>query len=649
VTQLRWSLFILVCVGVLFYFNRQEQQRVQAVRKAQAEAKAKAIKEQAAKPDVEKKPDGKVAAGEMKAGEKAKADPARQGDAKPAPKPAADDLPEKPYLLGVDEDLGKYRMMATISTKGAVVKDLTLLKDPDRLVRERVKLLQDGRSYRMDLGEEDLGQRNWEFVEKESQLPNALVFRTTAKDGAVEVVKRFTLAEGSYLAGLELQFRNLTDKPIEGLVYTLDGPQNLPLEGEWYTQYFRRAASLLVPASGSPYLDEQLAGIPPQPLQATPVRYTGVAVQYFASVMVQEDNPLERRLFDKVTPVKLPAAPGDMHPNDPHYGNIGVQAVSTPIKLDPGASVVQKLQLFNGPKEKDLLESAQYKVHGLDRLILYMGFFGLRFDTLSNGMVWLVNKIARFTGDYGIAIILLTLLVRIVIFPLSFKQAATMQRATEKMQIIQPKMQEIRERYSNDARKMNQELMELYRKHDYNPASMFGGCLLIFLQMPIFVALYQALQGSFDLRQQPFHFTWIEDLSAPDMLFPFGAHVPGLGPWFNLLPIISLVLMMLQILWAPTPPAATPELAEQQKMSKRMMVIMMVFIGFMFYNVPAGLCLYIITSTAWGFFERKLIKKKYPPGSLAGGAAVVAAAPGANGSTRSEATWKTPLEKKKKR
>lgn len=650
-TQLRWTVFILICVGVLFYFNKQEAERMAAVKKAAA-VKLKAQKEAAEKEEAEKKK------ADPKAAEKGKVEPGKQGDVKvadagkPAPKPVAPNQPEILLPLGVDEDHGKYRMLATISTKGAVVRDLVLLKDPAGLLRQRFKLLLDGRSYRMDLGDEDLGNQVWEYVQAESKPPSKLVFRTTAKDGAVEIRKTFTLPEGSYLLGFELEFKNLTDKPIEGLTYTLDGPQNLPLEGEWYTQYFRRAASLLVPENGSPFLDEQLAPSVAgpgkgHPLQATAVRYTGVAVQYFASVIVQDDNPLERRLFQAVTPVRLPAAPGDEFPTDPNYSNVGVKCDSTPIKIDPKSSVVQKFHLFNGPKEKDLLESAEYKVHGLDKLIIYMGFFGLRFDSMSNGMVWLVNKLAKFTGDYGLAVILLTLIVRIVIFPLSFKQAATMQRATEKMQIIQPKMQEIREKYSNDARKMNQELMELYRKHDYNPASMFGGCLLVLLQMPIFVALYQALQGSFDLRQQPMHYTWIHDLSAPDMLFAFGFKFPWLGPYFNLLPLISLALMMLQMIFAPTPPATTPEMAEQQKLSKRMMMVMMVFIGFMFYNVPAGLCIYIITSTAWGFLERKFIKKTHPPASATPAAASTNVA--TNGSVRGEASWKTPLDKKKKR
>jgi len=669
VTQLRWTIFLLICAGSLFYFNRQEAQRQQLVRQQQA-AKLKAAKELAAKADAEKKPDdkgaadakaGDKAAANTKPGEKGKGEPAKQGDVKAAandkpapPKPVLDQGPEKLVPLGVDEDFGKFRILATLSTKGAVVKNLTLLKDNDKLVRQRFLLITDGQSFRMDLGDEDLGNRNWEVVAAETKLPEKVVFRTTAREGAIEVIKRFTLAEGSYLVGFELQLRNLTDKPIEDVVYTLDGPMNLPLEGEWYTQYFRRASSLLVPASGSPYLDEQLAPTVAgpgkgQPLAATPVRFTGVAVQYFGSVIIQDDDPLERRLFASVLPVKIPAAPGDKIVNDPNHSNLTVKCDSNPLKLEPKTAVVQKFHLFNGPKERDLLESAEYKVHGLDKLISYMGFFGMRFDSLSNGMVWLVNKIARVAGDYGVAIILLTILVRIVIFPLSFKQAATMQRATEKMQIIQPKMQEIREKYANDARKMNQELMELYRKHDYNPASMFGGCLLVFLQMPIFVALYQALQGSFDLRQQPFHFTWIHDLAAPDQLFQFAFHFPGLGEHFNLLPFISLGMMMAQILLAPTPPAATPEMAEQQKMSKRMTVVMMFFVGYMFYNVPAGLCLYIITSTAWGFLERKLIKKKHPPNM--GGAGAASAAPGAspNGSARNEISWKTPLDKKKKR
>lgn len=659
-TQIRWTVFIVICVGVLFYFNRQEQQRMVAARKAQAAAKQKAMLEAADKAAAEKKiADAKPAekGNDAEKGKESKPGDMKAATDKPAPKPVEKELPERVVELGLNEDLGKYRVLANITTKGAAIRDLTLLKDPDKLLRERFKLLEDGRSYVVDLADEELRNRNWEYVEKESAPPAKLVFRTTAKDGAVDVIKRYSLPEGGYLIDMELEFRNRTDKPIEALIYNMEGPHNLPLEGEWYTQYFRRTASLVTSKSGTPYIDEQLApsifangkGTVLAAVES-PVKYAGVAVQYFASVVIQDDNPLDKRLFAEVLPVKTGPAPTDppRAKSDANLSNLTVQIKSTPIRIDANASVVQKFHLFNGPKEKELLESAEYKALGLDKLIVYMGFFGLRFDSLSNGMVWLVNKLAKFTGDYGLAVILLTVVVRICIFPLSFKQAATMQRATEKMQIIQPKMQEIREKYANDSRKMQQELMELYRKHDYNPVSMFGGCLLIFLQMPIFIALYQALQGSFDLRQQPFHFTWIHDLAAPDMLFPFGFHFPGLGPYFNLLPFISLGLMMWQILSTPTPPAATPEMAEQQRMSKKMTMFMMVFVGFMFYSVPAGLCIYIITSTCWGFLERKLIKKKYPPMT---GTANALAAPGAspNGSVKTDTSWKTPLDKKKKR
>ena len=118
--------------------------------------------------------------------------------------------------------------------------------------------------------------------------------------------------------------------------------------------------------------------------------------------------------------------------------------------------------------------------------------------------------------------------------------------------------------------------------------------MLIFLQMPIFVGLYQALQGSFDLRQSEFMYglTWIHDLAAPDQLIGFGVNLWVLGPYFNLLPILSIALMVWQMK-VHTPPTTNPE----QLATQKMMIYMMVIMGFMFYWVPAGLCIYILTSS----------------------------------------------------
>jgi YidC/Oxa1 family membrane protein insertase len=200
-------------------------------------------------------------------------------------------------------------------------------------------------------------------------------------------------------------------------------------------------------------------------------------------------------------------------------------------------------------------------------------------------------------------------------FPLSRKQTLTSLR----MQELAPELKKLQEKYKDDRQALGMAQMELYRKHGVNP---FGTCWFLLLQMPIFMGLYFALQESIHFRLAPFWPTWIKNLAAPDMLFEWGAGIPVisdptyhsgflsflyLGPYFNLLPVIAVALMIVQQKWTMPPPAD-----EQQAMQQKMMKYMMIFFGLMFYKVASGLCIYFIASSLWGFAERKLLPKRKP-------------------------------------
>ena len=190
-------------------------------------------------------------------------------------------------------------------------------------------------------------------------------------------------------------------------------------------------------------------------------------------------------------------------------------------------------------------------------------------------------------------------------------------------------------------------MRQLQAEYKVNP---YMGCLPAFLQLPILVGLWQGLALDFHLRQAPFLFgmTWIKDLSAPDMLFAwpkplmFLDKIVGLGPFFNLLPMISLGLIIVVMLWS-TPPSTSPE----AKSMRTMMIFMMIFMSFMFYKVPSGLCVYIITGSIWGMTEHKLMPKpQLPPALLERVEQAKAAA--ANPSLE-DRSWKKPVDQKKRR
>jgi YidC/Oxa1 family membrane protein insertase len=201
--------------------------------------------------------------------------------------------------------------------------------------------------------------------------------------------------------------------------------------------------------------------------------------------------------------------------------------------------------------------------------------------------------------------------------PFSLKQA----KSAAMMQQLAPEMQKIRDKYKEDMEGQSKALRELYAKHNFNP---FGGCLLVFFQLPIFVGLYRCLSVDIDLRDAPLipGIDWASNLAGPDKLFywkdflwsALSDETGWLGPYFNVFPIITMVLFIIQQKMF-TPPATD----EQTKMQQTMMTYMTIWMGFLFYKVPAGLCIYFITSSLWGICERKLLPKPKAADADSGG------------------------------
>jgi YidC/Oxa1 family membrane protein insertase len=200
------------------------------------------------------------------------------------------------------------------------------------------------------------------------------------------------------------------------------------------------------------------------------------------------------------------------------------------------------------------------------------------------------------TGIFGIAILLLTVAVKLIFFPLANKSYKSM----GKLRKLQPKMLELRERFGDDKQRLNQEMMALYKREGANPVS---GCLPIIIQIPVFFALYKVLFVSIEMRHAPF-FGWIQDLSAPDALFELG--LPYV-PHFNVLPHVWMalytVMMFRQKL--PTDP--------QQRTMQQMMRWMFLLFGVLLYNYASGLLLYMCTSMALAFLEMWIIKRILGP------------------------------------
>jgi YidC/Oxa1 family membrane protein insertase len=209
-------------------------------------------------------------------------------------------------------------------------------------------------------------------------------------------------------------------------------------------------------------------------------------------------------------------------------------------------------------------------------------------------------------GNYGWAIIALTFLVKILMFPLTKRQQVSMSRYQEKMRKYKPELDKIREKYKNNKQKMQQETMKFMKEHGVNPIPL-GGCLPLFVTMPIFLGLFFILRTAPELRQAGFLF-WIDDLSRPDRLIPvedFHYNLLGCVPinGLNILPILMTVAWFLQQRMMPKPQDP------QQRQSQQMMMFMPIMFGFFLYNYAAGLSLYWFTNSVLGIIEQKVIRK----------------------------------------
>ena len=457
--------------------------------------------------------------------------------------------------------------------------------------------------------------------------------------GPLLVVKRFQLMrpdatgteENPYHLNYEIEFINEGPAGEVTLAYTQDGPTGLPIEGWWYTykthptswgaagvrDVVTRAFDGNYKMLTNPKMVKRLEENPTTPafsmfddINNPMIRFAGVDAQYFASALVANVRPTDLsegepspftgdRTPADYTFMDAKAVPiGPEDPVKPSRTDVTFRLDSLPVSIAPGASYRQQFVIFAGPKQPELL--AKY---GLSEMITY-GWFPL----VAKPLIWVLHFFNGIFHNYGIAIILLTVMVRSCLFPIGRQQALNAQ----KMQELAPEMRKIAEKYKNDMEKRSAAQRELFQKNNYNP---LAGCLPMFLQLPIFIGLYRALSIDIELRQAPLipGIRWCSNLAGPDMLWNWESFMPEflagrngwLGPYLNVLPLITVGLMIVQQKLFTPPPTD-----EQQEMQQRMMKFMMLFFALMFFRVPAGLCIYFITSSLWGIAERKLLPKR---------------------------------------
>ncbi|MDE0227911.1 MAG: membrane protein insertase YidC [Spirochaetaceae bacterium] len=389
-----------------------------------------------------------------------------------------------------------------------------------------------------------------------------------AEDGVpFTLAKTYTFPPNSYLFELEIDIENsanaLPALNFQGSSYTLGigpqiGPEYETLDGRNEFRNFRNYVD--GKARNQRMRREAVLA------EAKRVNWTAIAGKYFAIIAVP-DATLYTITYDKR--------------KDPELGERTALFFSRPLITSSRNS--DTFRFYAGPLKREILN--RYNNAAADPFAI--GNYHFEEAARTNPIIgWLANILRffldffyRLIPNYGVAIILLTVLIKILFFPLTQKSF----ESTSKMSMLGPKIEEIKKKYQGKPEKLNQEMMALYRKEGVNPV---GGCLPLLLQMPIFFALFELLNNAFDLRGAPFISPWIGDLSAPESFLPFGFTLPLLN-WdeLRILPFVMLGTTLLQSRISQNPSAMQPQM-------KMMMYAMPIFFFFILYSMPSGLVIY---------------------------------------------------------
>ena len=400
-----------------------------------------------------------------------------------------------------------------------------------------------------------LGDKTLVF-RKESSTPASVSFVANAQDK--KIVKRFTFPNPNYTIDLEVEIQNLSAAPLE-----LDLPLYLGvLDLSAKNQQARYQDVTVATKEKTTHISGR------KKLNFAEVKFLSLRDRYFCAIIQPEENNY-----------------AGFVQTAPQQSEVGLSLKRT---LKPGEQFKQKFHIYLGPQDLRLMNS----INPEWSQVIHYGTF----DFISQILLQLLEFLYRLVHNWGWAIVLLSLIVYLVLYPLTLKQM----RSMKEMQVLQPKIEELRQAHKDNPQKLNKEIMELYREHKVNP---LGGCLPLLLQMPIFFALYQALMRSVVLKGASF--LWIKDLSEPDRLFTLPVSLPFIGNEINILPIVMTIGMFIQ---QKISQVATSTSTDQQRM---MMIIFPLMFGFIFYHMPSGLVLYwFINSTLMLIYQFRVSRQK---------------------------------------
>ncbi|MDB6078263.1 MAG: rane protein insertase YidC [Akkermansiaceae bacterium] len=429
----------------------------------------------------------------------------------------------------------------------------------------------------------------YEFVEAESVSGKKVVFRGKLDTGVI-VTKTWSLVESGTGSGFQLDFvlelKNATDKPAPLEKYSLflgaAAPVGQNEKGDGTQLIYHDGGALKTVGANSfaggwfskeKIIDTETVG---------KLEYAGVADQFFASVL-RPVEPYTSLVWSKV---------GDLKLGEKDFKSIRAGISLPKVEIPAGESRSYTYRLFTGPKENRTLQKMENEQGVAWGDIMNYGWWSPFSRFMNRSLIWIHSLIEGSTGKaaWGLAVILLTIVIRTVIWPLYNRS----NRTAKRMSKLKPEMDKLREKYPDDPTKVSQETMALYKKYGINP---LGSCLPMFAQLPIFMGFFAMLNHAVEMRGSGF--LWIKDLAEPDT---FG-HL--LGYPINVLPILMGITSMIQMAMMPS--------TGGDKTQATMMKLMPIMFVVICYNSPAALALYWTTSNLFSITQTWLSNRLPEP------------------------------------
>ena len=551
----------------------------------------------------------------------------------------ATNAPAKNVTLGSTDPKSSFKFELELTSKGAAISKAALSEFKDRDYKNPRPLVILS-PVKLPDGSEVLSMANKEFVfvQQQSLLPldklnwqtfdvcslqdgsQTARFEATIKEDSgspvIKLIKTYKVIPNSYLLDCELTVENLTPT-VQKVRFNLTGPAGISREDT--SRDDKKVAAGFRDSQGgviSVMLDATKLHKAKTPddrrLTKTSADFLWAAAvnKYFAAILVP--GPDKGKDFCDWVTDKAGRFYNPDDELDTGDETVGVELKIAPSQLTPAGQAdsnstkTYNFQLYLGPKDKSLFDKNElYSKLGFFHTIDFMSCCcpANIISPLAFGILAIMKWMYGFIGNYGVVIIILVFLMRLAMHPVTKKSQVSM----NKMSKLAPMAEEIKKKYADNKAEQNKQMMTLYKEHGASPIM---GMLPMFVQMPIWIALWSAVYTSIDLRGAAFLPFWITDLSAQDALVRFSTVIIPLLGWkvdsFNLLPILMGVAFYLQQKLTPQQAAANPQVAQQQKM---MMIMFPLILPLTLYTAPSGVNLYIMASTFAGVIEQYVIKK----------------------------------------